>query len=247
MNRHSLLLGCGSEINMTDTTGDIGEAEDTDDTNSTGDTVDTVDTVDTGDTGEEKVKDTCAGDWGETAECPAMDCLDLTTLRDETESGNYWLNGSDVSREPVEVFCEMTLAGGGWTRLEEAFLLRWDTVHTSFDFYSIEVKYLYAYEDRWYRSPTTLTAWSWTTFRLLSGVYDYGTDGDLEESVDCDVDDEDGHWGVGCSEGPGDWEKVLPWDDNNAEDGLGTICQDQPDHFGVSTCADDTAIYFRRE
>jgi hypothetical protein len=96
-------------------------------------------------------------------------------------------------------------------------------------------EYLYVYQDRWYLSAPTKLVWSWSTGQQLPGQYRY-FDGTHKGSFECTGSDETPAYGVGCSDGPGPLQKVLPYYENDSLRGEATICQDIPDAFGVGAC-----------
>jgi hypothetical protein len=132
----------------------------------------------------------------------------------------------------------MTVDGGGWTQMRQAYL----------DGLSVEIReYLYTYNGAWYISPPTGYIWSWTSYQLVEGTYYYSTGApDAEGSFSC-TDNETGYWGVGCSNGPGNqWKCFVHSYGNKDEDGgQTTICQDQPDVFGVGACVEWAQIWTR--
>ena len=105
-------------------------------------------------------------------------------------------------------------------------------------------RYLYLYQDRWYRSPATNLSWSWDVGQQLIGTYDV-FNGTASSTVQCNGSYEQPPYGVGCSEGGGNTRKVLPWDGwitstekgtKYPSTGQGTVCQDTPAAFGPQPC-----------
>ena len=112
-----------------------------------------------------------------------------------------------------------------------------------------QYKYLWTKDTSvYYLSPTTTQLWSWDHSYQLIGSYNYTTDNGASFSgIYCNGSDEEPHWGIGCSTGPGgDKQKVLPWQEdrtNNADHGLCEICQDIPGIFGEGIACDNCTIY----
>ncbi|PKN56828.1 MAG: hypothetical protein CVU56_13995 [Deltaproteobacteria bacterium HGW-Deltaproteobacteria-14] len=133
------------------------------------------------------------------------------------------------------VSCDMTTDGGGWTLLT-------DVVAATLD--GSSRVYLYRYGTRWYQSPATTLAWTWSGGQELTGTYAY-FDGTSAGTVDCTGSSEKPGYGVGCSSGGGNTVKVLPSYTSNAAAALCDICQDTPNAFGGGVCQTGVAISFR--
>jgi hypothetical protein len=113
-------------------------------------------------------------------------------------------------------------------------------------------QYLYVYQDRWYISPITKLNWSWDSGQQVTGTYTY-FNGTSLDTVECLGSTEIPTFGVGCSEGPGNTRKVIPWatwisgadkGTKSPSGGQGTVCQSMPSAFGPNTCYYAT-IYVR--
>ncbi len=161
---------------------------------------------------------------GDSWDCAAVNCNELQNIRPASSDGTYWIHGN-LGVE-FEIACDMTIDGGGWTQMDEAY--RYAITGT--------VEYLYTHGAGWYISPSTNLVWDWSNYTVLEGSYRYGNSvtGDSGDLQCTDV--EQGHWGVGCSNGPGTQYKVVPAYTHNEAEGTSTICQDQPDVFGVGPC-----------
>lgn len=105
-------------------------------------------------------------------------------------------------------------------------------------------RYLYLYQDRWFRSPATNLSWSWDFGQQMVGIYE-AFNGTASSTVQCNGSVEQPTFGVGCSEGAGNTHKVIPWDGwitstlkgtKSPSTGQGTICQDSPGIFGPEPC-----------
>jgi formylglycine-generating enzyme required for sulfatase activity len=136
----------------------------------------------------------------------------------------------------------MTILGGGWTLLTSAYMPA--LVGTS------NKEYLYRYSGpsgvRWYRSPMTTAAWSWSagSGSQLTGSYDYFNGSNIL-SVACPGSAlETPTVGIGCSSGGGPTAKVLPTA-GNASNGTATICQDVPNVFGGAACITGVQVFVR--
>jgi hypothetical protein len=166
-----------------------------------------------------------------TQENPAASCLDILRHGASTGTGEYWLKPGTSA---FQVTCEMTIDGGGWTQLVDAFtatLMGNDTK-----------QYLYTYSGRWYESPLTTLAWTWTSGHQLTGTYRYD-DGATTGSFSCaGSPSELPQFGIGCSDGPGPTRKVLPIYSEDPTTGTCEVCQDQPNAFGVGACTPALAV-----
>ena len=126
-------------------------------------------------------------------------------------------------------------------------------------------KYRYAFGDEWYESPATDMRWDYSTYQELQGEWTYGSGDSTQGTFQC-TGGEGGCSGVGCSNGGGDNQKVLPWCSTDPDDscvgcgampppgtdtgnnaGTQTICQNQPGifdaHNGGDGCADASIFY----
>lgn len=127
--------------------------------------------------------------------------------------------------------------------VREVYDLLTDTMATSLQ-PTTSKQYLYVYQNQWYRSPATTLTWSWQSGQQLAGSY-AGFNGTAALTVTCQGSWEQPTFGVGCSEGPGNTHKVIPWDnwitstwkgEKYPATGQGTVCQDQPGAFGPLPC-----------
>jgi hypothetical protein len=173
---------------------------------------------------------------GDAAGCAAESCAAILAARPGLASGSYWIELPSAGAV-AELACEMVIDGGGWTQASEDFLVELGTGPW---------EYLYSHGSAWYLSPSTDLLWDWSSFQALEGAYYYSTGSEWAEgSFDCS-DVEAGHYGVGCSNGPGGQWKVLPWGaGQDAAAATGPICQDQPDVFAVGSCASGVSVWVR--
>jgi hypothetical protein len=119
--------------------------------------------------------------------------------------------------------------------IREVYALLTDTVAATLQ-PSTTKRYLYVYQDRWYRSPATTLSWNWQSGQQLIGTYDF-FDGSTSGTVQCVGSPELPTFGIGCSEGAGATRKVLPWEGSKAPStAQGTVCQDIPAAFGPEPC-----------
>jgi hypothetical protein len=175
----------------------------------------------------------CSNLSGTRPEQPGRSCEDIVSRGDSVGSGSYWLEAGGPA---FLGSCEMSIDGGGWTRLTEAIAGALDPDATK--------TYLYLYEHRWYRSPPTLLSWSWSTGQELTGDYEY-FDGVTTSSYTCNGSSEKPGFGIGCSNGPGGLPKTLPIYTKDPPTGTCTVCQDAPFAFGSTACQNGVAVFVR--
>ncbi|MFT4626386.1 MAG: hypothetical protein ACI8PZ_005063 [Myxococcota bacterium] len=172
---------------------------------------------------------------GDAAECPAASCLEILDLRPDLVDGTFYV---DSGAGVVSVECDMSTDGGGWTQLRETYRAGLAG--------GVERQYLYTEGGAWYLSPVTTTAWSWGGYAALNGSYSYSYGGDDADGSFACTSREGGHFGVGCSNGPGGTFKVLPiYTISSTDLGTCTICQDQPDAFSSGACQGGVQIWSR--
>jgi hypothetical protein len=153
----------------------------------------------------------------------------------------------------LDVECH-TIAGGGWTRLTEAYAATLDEttpkryLYLSFTVVGQTPTSAGRVERRWYRSPLTTSAWSWSRGVEVAGTYEayLGLAQGLG-SFGCAGSAEVPEVGIGCSSGPGGTWKVLPILPAAPSTGSCTVCQDLPNAFGDEVCRPDVAVYVREE
>ena len=109
------------------------------------------------------------------------------------------------------------------------------------------LQYKYAAGGGFYLSPVTALVWDWARYQAVDGEYVFQTADGVRNSFAC-TSVEEGHVGVGCSNGPGAAWKVFSWQpqmDHSSPDSAETqVCQDHPDAFENGACGQAT-VYFR--
>jgi hypothetical protein len=184
----------------------------------------------------------CDGDTdedvlGDDSACAAESCAEILAARPSATDGTYYVDPDGSGAISLE--CDMTIDGGGWTAMTGDYLAGLSS--------GVTREYLYTYGGAWYLSPETTQIWDWSSYYALEGDYYYGASGSTsaDGSFSC-THVESGYWGIGCSNGPGGQWKTLPWGpyvDTSA--GYASVCQDQPDVFGVGACAYPAQIWVR--
>ena len=161
-------------------------------------------------------------------------CTEILAQSAGTPSGSYTIRLA--SGGEIQVTCDMTTSGGGWTQLTSAFAASLDDVTPK--------EYLYTFGGRWYRSPVTTLAWDWSAGKELAGAYAY-YDGAVTSVYTCTGSSEKPQFGVGCSSGPGNTAKTVPLYTSDPAGGTCTICQDTPNAFGGGVCQGGVAVFVR--
>jgi RHS repeat-associated protein len=159
-----------------------------------------------------------------------------------TNDGFYTIMPDGPGGAVQNVYCLMSIAQGGWTKLTLDLansLLNADP--------NTAREYLYLKDGSalYYRTPSSKLVWSWTSGQDLYGTYFYSS-GTGEQSFQITPSSEHQAYGVGGSSGPGDTAKCLVYystclDPANAEVQL---CQDVPGIFG-GACQCDVSVYIR--
>ena len=167
----------------------------------------------------------------------ANSCKGVLAAMPNAADGNYWIDPDGGG--PVAGFmatCNMSTDGGGWTRLTSAVT---DSLVAGADY-----EYLYGnIGGSWYRSPKTKLVWTWNSGQELTGEYAWWNGGN-SGSLTCNGSDEKPAFGVGCSNGGGGTEKVLPAYGANPSGGIASVCQDVPNAFNAGACV-DVAVWIR--
>jgi hypothetical protein len=162
------------------------------------------------------------------------DCSAIHDVCPGLPSGTYKVK---PGAQELTVKCEMTMSGGGWTQMTGDFLAAmpggtWE--------------YLYVANGAWYRSPPTTQKWDWNVYTPVNGSYAYGTGAEASSAFDC-AHNEQGYWGVGCSNCGGNCWKCFVHGAGYKDVAAGqtTICQDKPNVFGYGACGQPVQIYVR--
>ena len=85
-------------------------------------------------------------------------------------------------------------------------------------------QYLYLYPNRWYMSPQTNLVWNWTHGQQLTGTYEFWDGTRLRTSI-CVGSSEVPALGVGCSNGSGEYLKVLTGTPSDPAKAIVTVCE----------------------
>jgi hypothetical protein len=160
-------------------------------------------------------------------------CYEIHQACPQLPTGSYKITPQAAG---IDVTCNMTDSDGGWTRMTGQYLATLGNTTR---------EYLYLKDGAWYRSPPTTLVWSWATYTVLEGTYAYGGVNGAG-SFPCSHN-EQGFWGVGCSNGGGHQWKCFVHGQGNKDtvNGRTSICQDIPDVFQVGACAPWVEIYVR--
>jgi hypothetical protein len=162
-------------------------------------------------------------------------CADIATQMPGAPSGEYTIDPDGAGgAAPFAVRCEMAVAGGGWTQVTQTLAASLTSGPGR--------QYLYLYGSKGYESPCTTVAWSWTSAQQVTGTYSWWDDTDVGTFA-CAGSAEPPSWGVGCSNGGGPTNKVLPATTENPPGGTSTVCQDSPNAFGATPCVDGVSIF----
>ena len=176
------------------------------------------------------------GTLGSSSACAATDCQEILADQPGASDGSYTVDGGTGSA--FSVTCDMTRDGGGWSQLTGSML---STLSSS-----TSRQYMYSYGSGWYTSPSTALVWNWSSYQSLNGTYSYSSGGSSITGTFSCSHGEGGSYGVGCSNGGGNQWKVLPiYNSPDTTNGTCTVCQDQPDVFGVGACASGVQIWVR--
>jgi RHS repeat-associated protein len=159
-----------------------------------------------------------------------------------TTSGDYTIDpDGEGGADPISVYCLMSLSGGGWTKLTAAVastVLNTDTAFVR--------EYLYVQDStsRWYRTPKSRLAWSWSSGQDLYGIY--FSSGPGESSFVVKPSGELQHYGVGGSSGGGGTYKCLVAYDSykDSSNAQVELCQDLPGIF-CGACCGGVTVYLR--
>lgn len=128
---------------------------------------------------------------------------------------------------------------GAWQSLTE----------TSINQAQCQFQYKYTYNGLSYVSPVTNLKWSFNSFQELPGTYTYDGGGSMDCAGGSGINNAKAY-GIGCSNAPGDFEKVLPWSSNptsGKDNGTGWVCQNKPNIWGgphLAKCM-KADLYFR--
>jgi predicted ribosomally synthesized peptide with SipW-like signal peptide len=171
---------------------------------------------------------------------PSPSCAQILAATPGAPSGLYAIDPDGPGgADPFTVDCEMVVLGGGWTPVI-------DKVAASLSS-AVGRQYLYLYGVAGYVSPCSTDVWSWTSGsgQALSGTWAYFNDTTNSSFVCTASAAETPSWGVGCSNGGGPTNKVLPTLSEDPAAGVSEICQDQPNIFGAGSCVYPVKIFER--
>jgi hypothetical protein len=145
-------------------------------------------------------------------------CADIVAANAGAPSGEYMIDPDGAGgADPFTVTCEMAVQGGGWTQVTDKLAASLST--------STKRQYLYLYGAVGYVSPCTTDAWTWTDNsgqELVGGYTRFDAAGTT--NVACTGSAEKPEWGVGCSNGGGPYDKVLPIYVEAPATGLSELC-----------------------
>lgn len=175
-----------------------------------------------------------------------IDTTDRLSCNDILKSGGSLGNGlynidpdGPGGQEPITVECNMSLSGGGWTKLSKTVS---DTVLNGDP--TVTREYLYVKNGKWYRSPPSNLVWDWNSGKVLTGTYFYSGEG----SFICNSSSEKSLYGVSCSNGPGkQWKALIFY--NTGKDPVNArvqLCQDRPGIFG-GACQSGVTVFIRKQ
>jgi len=164
-------------------------------------------------------------------------CRDILEKGKSTGDGAYTIDPDGPGgNAPITVTCQMSLAGGGWTKLTAS------VANTTLNQDSGSARqYLYVYGSAWYRSPANALVWDWN-----SGKDAYGSWDSSAGSFTINPSGEKTLYGVSASSGGGAQPKCLIYYNNSKDPNAATvqICQDVP-HAFPGTCQDGVTVYVR--
>ena len=123
----------------------------------------------------------------------------------QTADGFYEILPDGLEGPLLNVYCLMSLAGGGWTKLNSDVAA--SDLNTNASGYR---EYLYVQDSTsyYYRTPVSQLEWSWSSGQDLYGTYSYSTGGP-EQTFAITPSGEHQTYGVGGSSGGGGTYKCL--------------------------------------
>lgn len=174
---------------------------------------------------------------GSSSAAAATSCKPIKDAFPNSPNGKYWLYPGGPA---LQIYCKMTVAGGGWTSLASAL--------PSAAIVSGNKNYLYlAGSGNYFISPATSLNWDWNSGQQVTGEY---TTPLPPGSVVCTGSAEVPLFGIGCSNGAGILEKVLPYESKDATAGTITACNHATYVFTGSSrdatyCGDNIRVFYR--
>jgi hypothetical protein len=131
-------------------------------------------------------------------------CAQIKIADPAAPSGQYVIDPDGAGgAAPFSVICVMGVQDAGWTQVTDQLASSLSS--------SVRRQYLYMFGNEGYISPCTTDAWTWANGSGQELVGNYAHFSDTGSStVVCNGSTEKAQWGVGCSNGPGGTDKVLP-------------------------------------
>ena len=166
---------------------------------------------------------------------PAMgtSCADILAKTPGAPSGTYVIDPDGPGGvAPFSVICQMDVLSGGWTQVTDRLAATLSS--------TVGRQYMYLYGATGALSPCTDDAWSWAPGGAeLAGTYAYFDDTGETSTIACTGSDEKPAWGVGCSNGGGPFDKVLPIYVEDPAGGVSEVC--------VTATCEYAAVIFEKE
>lgn len=169
-----------------------------------------------------------------------LSCNNILNAGNSAGDGEYSIDPDGSGGQgPMTVECNMSLAGGGWTKLTK--MVSDSALNNDPD---VTREYLYVKDGKWYQSPTSNLVWDWNSGKVLTGTYSYSGGG----SFSCNSSGEVTLYGVSCSNGSGNqWKALIYYNvGKDPDNALVQLCQDRPGIFG-SACQTGVTVFIREK